>query len=110
LLAVSGRLTEAEAVHRKATRCPEGCIDEAHLNLGLVLKARQRYAEARACFQKALKITPNYKDALRQLKDMEQGLILTRKRANPQGGANGRPPVRPSSKRASVAAASRCSS
>ena len=80
LLAVSGKLTEAETVHRKATRCPEGCIDEAYLNLGLVLKARQRYAEARSCFQKALKMAPNYKEARRQLKEMEEILIFSAKK------------------------------
>jgi len=106
LLAVSGRLKEAEAAHRKATRCREGCIDEAYLNLGLVLRAQQRYAEARGCFQKALKITPAYKEALQQLKDMEQVLILTRKRANPQGQANGRQPLRSAPNRMSAAAAS----
>src|ERR1700733_12818864 len=45
LLAQSGRLEEAEAVHRKATRVREGCVDEAYLNLGLVLRAQQRYKE-----------------------------------------------------------------
>jgi hypothetical protein len=33
-----GHLKEAEATHRKATMCPEGCIDEAFHNLGLVLR------------------------------------------------------------------------
>jgi tetratricopeptide (TPR) repeat protein len=107
LLAVSGRLKEAEAVHRKATRCSDGCIDEAYLNLGLVLRAQQRYSEAHACFQKALKITPGYKEARRQLEDMEQVFILTRKRANPQSGANARQPSRSGTNRTSSTAASR---
>ena len=81
LLAVSGRLKEAEAAHREATRCREGCIDEAYLNLGMVLRARGRYEEARSCFRKALKITPTYKEARLHLRDMEQVLILTKKNA-----------------------------
>jgi tetratricopeptide (TPR) repeat protein len=36
MLAKNGRLDEAEACHRQATECPEGCIDEAYLNLGYV--------------------------------------------------------------------------
>src|SRR5206468_7291017 len=63
VLAVSGRLKEAEAVFREAARCSGGCIDEAYLNLGLVLRAQRQYKEARACFQKALKISPTYKEA-----------------------------------------------
>jgi len=83
LLAVTGRLTEAEAVHREATRCPKGCIDEAYLNLGLVLRAQRRYKEARSSFQKALKITPTYKEARRHLDDMEHVLLLARQRHPP---------------------------
>ncbi|MFA6564542.1 MAG: tetratricopeptide repeat protein [Verrucomicrobiia bacterium] len=77
LLTDSGRLKEAEAIYRKATRCPEGCIDEAYLNLGLVLKVQQHYAEARACFKKALKVTPTYKEARQELKEIEHLHILT---------------------------------
>ena len=80
LLAGAGRLREAEALHRTATRCPKGAIDEAYLNLGLVLRAQQRYEEARSCFRKALKLTPSYKEARQHLHDMKQVLILTRKR------------------------------
>ena len=70
-LARAGRLQEAEAVHRRATRCKEGCIDEAFLNLGLVLRALERYADARKCFQRALVIDPKYKAAREELSDVE---------------------------------------
>jgi len=70
-LARAGRLQEAEAVHRRATRCKEGCIDEAFLNLGLVLRALERYADARKCFQRALVINPKYKAAREALSDVE---------------------------------------
>ena len=46
LLAIAGRLSEAEAVHRRATKCKEGCRDEAYLNLGLVLRALGRWRSA----------------------------------------------------------------
>lgn len=35
-----GRLAEAEQLHRQATTCKSGCIDEAFHNLGLVLRAK----------------------------------------------------------------------
>ena len=79
LLAVAGRLQEAEAVHRRATRCKKGCIDEAYLNLGLVLRALERYSDARKCFQRALRIDPKYKDARKALSDVEHAIELIRK-------------------------------
>src|SRR3954467_6505811 len=42
VLAKSGRLNEAEACHRAATKCIEGCRDEAFLHLGLVLRPQVR--------------------------------------------------------------------
>src|SRR4030095_7069674 len=39
LLASEGRLSESEAIHRQATLCECGCIDEAFFNLRLVLPA-----------------------------------------------------------------------
>jgi tetratricopeptide (TPR) repeat protein len=107
LLAVSGRLKEAEAAHREATRCSEGCIDEAFFNLGLVIRAQGRYKEAQACFQKALKLSPNDKEARLHLNDMEQVLILTKKKANPQGAADRRKPSSSKTNRTSAAAACR---
>ena len=70
-LARAGRLQEAEAVHRRATRCKNGCIDEAFLNLGFVLRALERYSDARKCFQRALDINPKYKPAREALSDVE---------------------------------------
>jgi tetratricopeptide (TPR) repeat protein len=64
-------LQDAAAVHRRATRCKEGCIDEAFLNLGFVLRALERYSEARKCFQRALEIDPKYKEAKEALADIE---------------------------------------
>ncbi len=71
LLATSGRLTEAEAVHRQATHCKEVDRDEAFLNLGLVLRALGRFSEARRCFKRALELDPKYKAARKELADVE---------------------------------------
>jgi tetratricopeptide (TPR) repeat protein len=81
VLATAGRLSEAETMHRKATQCREGCIDEAYLNLDLVLRAQGRYPEARRCFQRALKISPGYKEAKNELEDMKH--VLSMRSATP---------------------------
>jgi len=70
VLAKSGRLAEAEAAHRAATRCIEGCRDEAFLNLGLILRAQERYEEAAQCFERALELDPKYKAAKQALRDV----------------------------------------
>ncbi len=41
VLAARGDLQQAEACHRKATRCSKGRVDEAYLNLGLVIRAQE---------------------------------------------------------------------
>ena len=42
MLARCGRLNEAEAADRRGTLCKTGAVDEAFLNLGLVLRAQER--------------------------------------------------------------------
>ena len=76
MLAKWGRFAEAEEVHRAATECAEGCIDEAFLNLGLVLRARGRFAEAADCFRAAIRLDPEYRAARRALRDVELCLKL----------------------------------
>lgn len=70
-LALQGRLRDAERVHRSATQCLEGCIDEAFYNLGLVLRAQERYQEAAECFREAIRRDPKYRIARRALRDVE---------------------------------------
>ena len=72
LLARKGDLCGAEACHRKATQCAEGCVDEAYVNLGYVLRAQERYEEALQSFDKALEITPDYTEATVGKSDMEK--------------------------------------
>jgi tetratricopeptide (TPR) repeat protein len=76
LLASAGRLPEAEAVHRRATLCKKGCIDEAYLNLGLILRAQERYREALKSFRKALRLDPGYKQAKKEIADVQRVLQL----------------------------------
>jgi tetratricopeptide (TPR) repeat protein len=70
LLATKGEFGASEKVHRDGTRCLQGRIDEAYLNLGYVLRAQERYKEALECFNKALELTPDYDRALTAKRDM----------------------------------------
>src|SRR5687768_7463990 len=83
MLARLGRLAEAEQVHRRATACKAGCIDEAWHNLGLVLRAMERYDEALACFEAAMKLDLQYKAARLAARDVRR---VMRVRAAPAGG------------------------
>jgi tetratricopeptide (TPR) repeat protein len=65
-----GRLAEAEAVLREATGCEKGCLDEAWLALGLVLRAEERLGEAMECFARALVLDPEYDAARDALADV----------------------------------------
>lgn len=78
LFGLEGRLEEAEEMHRKAIRCEEGCIDEAFLNLGLILRAQGRFEEALVCFERALEIDPKYKDARLEIADVKQAIKLNK--------------------------------
>ncbi|WP_165071445.1 tetratricopeptide repeat protein [Paludisphaera rhizosphaerae] len=71
MLAKQGRLYDAEEATRKAVTCTRGCIDEAYLNLGQILRARDRLAEAAECFREALRRDPDYREAHRALRDVE---------------------------------------
>ena len=80
ILAKQGRLHEAEEVHRAAIRCEKGCIDEAYLNLGFVLRALDRFQEAADCFREAIRLDPEYRAAKRALRDVEACIKWTEKR------------------------------
>ena len=67
-------LSEAEHVHRKATICEKGCIDEAYHNLGLVLRGQGKLEEALQCFEKAIAIDPDYKEAKHALADVKAAI------------------------------------
>jgi len=63
VLASKGDFQNAEASYRTAIRCSHGPIDEGWLNLGLILRAQERYPEALICFEKALDLSPDYSAA-----------------------------------------------
>jgi tetratricopeptide (TPR) repeat protein len=75
MYAKAGRLEDAEAVHRDATGCIEGCLDEAYFNLGLVLRAQGRYLEALDAFREAARRDPLDHETQVALEDMEQVLF-----------------------------------
>lgn len=71
VLALMGDLDEALGQHEQGAQCESGCIEEAHYNAGLVLRALARYADAARAFRKALKLDPAYVEAQRALRDVE---------------------------------------
>jgi tetratricopeptide (TPR) repeat protein len=75
MLAKNGRLDEAEAVHRQTTACANGCIDEADLNLGYVLRAKGLYLDALHCFREALARDPLDPASQAAMEDMDQVLF-----------------------------------
>jgi superkiller protein 3 len=77
-----GKLVQAEETHRRGTGCSEGPVDEAHHNLGLVLRGQGRFAEAAECFRKALELCPDYPDASEALQDVESALLVCAEGAN----------------------------
>jgi len=81
LLAKKGDFRGAEECHRKGTLCSKGCVDEAYLNLGLVLRAQERYEEALECFKRALELTPDYEKAIIGKSDMEKAISFLRANA-----------------------------
>ena len=66
-------------MYRQATRCTTGCTDEAFFNLGLVLRAQERFEEAAGCFREAIRIDPKYRVAKRALRDVELCLRYKRR-------------------------------
>ncbi|UCG49781.1 MAG: tetratricopeptide repeat protein [Phycisphaerales bacterium] len=71
ILAGQGKLEEAKLWHQQAIRCSKGCVDEAYLNLGYVLRAQEQFEDALECFEKALEIDPNYEAAKVGSEDMK---------------------------------------
>jgi tetratricopeptide (TPR) repeat protein len=71
-----GKLAEAEELHRAATECREGCIDEAYYFRGLALRCLGRLDEARECFEKAIQLDPDYRVAKEALTDVHSAISL----------------------------------
>ena len=73
----SGRLLDAEATHRAAVTCSNGPVDEAWLNLGLVLRGLERFDEAEFCLRKAVELDPDDEMAHDTLEDIRSSLDRT---------------------------------
>lgn len=67
-----GDLKLAEQRLREAVECGGDEEDEAHYNLGGVLMAQERYEEAQQCYQRAIELCPNYKQAKLRLRDVKK--------------------------------------
>jgi tetratricopeptide (TPR) repeat protein len=70
-LAAAGKLAEAEACHRKAVTLDDVDIDEALLNLGYVLRAQGRYAEAIESFDQAFALDSTCADNREAVKSLD---------------------------------------
>jgi tetratricopeptide (TPR) repeat protein len=71
-LAIENELKKAEECHRHALTFFDEHVDrdEAYLNLGYVLRAQGRYAEAAKAFRNALEIAPHDKEALEAMQTL----------------------------------------
>ena len=78
---------EASKTLIEATKCSEGCIEEAFYNLGVVRIAQKRYEEALVCFENAIEIDRKYKEAKQQFKDMQQVLSILKNQIPTVGSA-----------------------
>jgi tetratricopeptide (TPR) repeat protein len=52
------------------------CVDEAYFNLGLILRAKERYQEALTCFENAIHLDPQYRVAKTAKRDVAAALRL----------------------------------
>ena len=68
-LARQGKLIEAEETLRRGTEC-EGAPEEAFFNLGNVLCALERFADAKNAMENALRLDPDYAVAKTKLDDI----------------------------------------
>ena len=78
VLASLGQLDEAEAAHRQATLCSEGCIDEAYHNLGLIYRSQGRLEEAFDSFAIAIEMDPEYQEAKIASADVQKAMEVVR--------------------------------
>ncbi|MBN8249379.1 MAG: tetratricopeptide repeat protein [Verrucomicrobia bacterium] len=78
-----GDIARAVELGCRATACPEGCLDEAWINLGGYRLAERRYEEARQCYRRALEFAPEDPTALERLEDVE--CVLRDRASSPLG-------------------------
>ena len=66
-----GDFAKAERCYRNSMDRENVPLDEAYLNLGLVLRAQRRYAEAAAALQRAIELDPSCQSAAKALTSLE---------------------------------------
>lgn len=71
-LAEQGQFRDAKRCLRSAIQIGDELVDEAELNLGLILRAERRYSEALQHFKKALEIDPKYSLAREAIADLRK--------------------------------------
>ncbi len=74
ILAKQGEFAEAKRCHRRAIKLSTSTPDEAFYNLGLILRAEEKYAAALDAFDEAIIIDPQYAVAKRARDDIRQFL------------------------------------
>ncbi len=75
-LAKQGKFSEAKKYHKKAIKVASDVPDEAYYNLGLILRAEERFEDACECFDKALELDPDYTIAKEARSDVLKVLQL----------------------------------
>lgn len=75
MLASNGRLDEAEGLLRRAAKCAEGDLDEAYLNLGMILRAKGDYLHALVALRESLALDPFDTDTQDAIIDIESVLF-----------------------------------
>lgn len=89
--ACRGDLQLALDFYDRASRCAEGCIDEAHFNRGGKLLALKRYEEAAEAYREALRLDPDDEIAKKRLEGVERiradGEGLDGGKTSPRSGA-----------------------
>ncbi len=79
-LARQSKFVEAKKYYRKAIKVASDIPDEAYYNLGLILRAEEKYEEALECFEKAIELDPEYTLAKEERQDVMK--VLKLKKAN----------------------------
>jgi protein O-GlcNAc transferase len=79
ILAKQGRFSEAKECHRQAVVLATDPPDEAYYNLGSIFRAERKYEKALECFERAIRIDPEYVLAKMARKDIKEALQLKRR-------------------------------